>query len=163
VFDGTCSPLLYYFRSICNSTSHIALMFLFPFSTGHLLITSPPGRISLEPEHFLSLLRFLLISPFPTLSFCLSCFPYYLPDFNFVILTLLFSYSLLFLFSFQSSRNVRPCLNPSLFFTNFLSNSRSSVSPKVTEIHTNTSLQTNHKKHRPHRLHFFPININYLT
>lgn len=124
---------------------------------GHLIM-SPPGRISLEPEPILLSMSYCLPlfvttrlpvdKSFPSLSFCLSCLPYYLPDFNFVILTLLFSCSRLFLFSFQSSCNVYPFLNPSLFFTNFSSNSRSSVSPKVTELHTNTSLQTDHKKHR---------------
>jgi hypothetical protein len=38
-------------------------MFLFPFSTGHLLIMSPPGRISLEPEPIL-----------PPMSHCLPLF-----------------------------------------------------------------------------------------
>ena len=38
-------------------------MFLFPFSTGHLLVMSLPGRVSLEPEPI-----------FPPMSYCLPLF-----------------------------------------------------------------------------------------
>jgi len=53
----------HYFRSICKPVSHFALIFPFPFSTGHLLIMFSPGRMFLEPEPIL-----------PPISYCLPLF-----------------------------------------------------------------------------------------